>query len=131
MNIVAYLNQALPTFKFYPSRGGGDIDEPIAPEPPFGVVIIDDTSQTLSGDVWMMHGHIVWVTSMDREGVIQASQEARSINEALKTFPSGFDSTHNLIVHGFDIDATDEFSDNDRQARGDTLAFSIGVTQGS
>jgi hypothetical protein len=133
LTLVSLLAELLPDFSFYPSRGGDDDGGITLPKPPFGAVWIDNAEKTISYErTYMLSGTVVWVTRAGPragEDVAEHSDAVQQIYNALLTITHGADPDRSLMVHGLDIDLVNEFSDTDRLAHGDTISFTMGVTE--
>lgn len=133
LSLVALLGEALPGFAFYPSQGGTDSGGVTLPKPPFGAIWIDNAENTLPhAQTYLLTGTIVWVTRAEAKisgDIAEHSDAVKQISDALQRIGVGADVERNLIICGIDIFATDEFIDDDRQAHGDTIAFTMGVNE--
>lgn len=129
--LVMLLGELLPDFNFYPSKGGDDDGGVTLPRPPFGAVWIDNAEKTVSyNKTWMLTGTVVWVSRETKDDVSDQSDTVQQIYNAILAIETpGADPIHSLMVHGIDIATTDEFSDTDRQAHGDTISFTMGVSE--
>lgn len=129
--LVGLLGELLPDLTFYPSKGGDDDGGVTLPRPPFGAIWITAAEKTMAQQrTWLLSGNVVWVTRETKDDVADHSDTVKQIyNAILSIVTPGADPVHSLIVHGIDIAAVDEFSDTDRQAHGDTIAFTMGVTE--
>jgi hypothetical protein len=100
------------------------------PMPPFGVVWCDLAEKMMSQEETdYIRGSVVWVTRADATNIVTHSKNAKRIYDALTKIGSGYDILRRLTVHGVDVSATSEFTDEDRQAHGDTVSFSMAVTE--
>lgn len=133
LTLVSLMSELLPDFSFYPSKGGDDDGGATLPKPPFGAIWIDNAEKTISYQrTYMLTGVVVWVTRAEaRAGgdVAEHSDAVQQIYNALLTITNGADPDRSLIVHGLDISLVNEFSDFDRHAHGDTISFTMGVTE--
>lgn len=133
LSLVALLSEALPDLTFYPSKGGTDDGGTTKPVPPFGVIWIDDAEKTHSNEkCYILTGTIVWIS---RAGIPKGpdisehSDDVRLVYNAVSTIGSGTDVDRSLIIHGIDVSKVNEFSDAERQAWGDTISFTMGVSE--
>jgi len=128
--LVGLLAELLPDLSFYPSKGGDDDGGVTLPRPPFGAIWIDNAEKTIGYErTYMLTGTVVWVSRETKDDVADQSDTVQQIYNAMLTITNGADPIHSLIVHGLDISTMDEFSDSDRQAHGDTISFTMGVTE--
>jgi hypothetical protein len=133
LSLVALLSEMLPGFTFYPSQGGTDAGGVTMPKPPFGAIWIDNAENTLPhAQTYLLTGTIVWVTRAEAKvsgDVAEHSDAVKQIADALQEIGSGADVERSLIICGIDITSTNEFSDAERQAHGDTITFTMGVNE--
>lgn len=139
LTLVSLLAELLPDLIFYPSKGGDDDGGVTLPKPPFGAVWIDNAEKTISYErTYMLTGTVVWVTRSgtpssaaknQKTDVADHSDAVQQIYNALLTITSGADVDRSLIVHGLDIALVNEFADSERHAHGDTISFTMGVTE--
>lgn len=100
------------------------------PEPPFCVISIDEGEKTMATEETdYLQGTLVWVTRADNTNVVDHSTNFKRIYDALCNIGSGYDIMRRLMVHGVDVGKTDEFVDSKRQAHGDTISFTMGVSE--
>jgi len=132
LSLVALLKEATG-FDFYPSKGGTDTGGITFPKPPFGAVWIDNAEKTYSYlKVYYLRGSVVWVTraAANVEGDVAGHSDAvNQIYNAMLNIGAGEDDVHSIIIHGLDIDTINEFSDTERLAHGDVIAFTMGVSE--
>jgi hypothetical protein len=133
LSLVALLGESLSDLTFYPSKGGTDDGGTSKPVPPFGVIWIDDAEKTHSDQkCYILNGTIVWIS---RAGIPKGpdisehSDDVRLVYDAISNIGSGTDVDRSLIVHGIDVGKVNEFSDEARQAWGDTISFTMGVSE--
>lgn len=132
LTLVALLAEILPDFTFYPSKGGDDTGGTTTPRPPFGAVWIDTAEKTIAQErTWLLGGTVVWVTRSDITDVGDHTDAVKQIYNALLIIQGnpGADPIHSLIVHGLDIALVNEFTDSERLAHGDTIQFTMGVSE--
>lgn len=128
--LVGLLAELLPDLSFYPSKGGDDDGGVTLPRPPFGAVWIDNAEKTMGQQrTYMLTGTVVWVSRETKDDVADQADTVQQIYNAILGIGSGADPIHSLMVHGIDIASMDEFSDADRQAHGDTISFTMGVSE--
>lgn len=128
--LVGLLAELLPDLNFYPSKGGDDDGGVTLPRPPFGAIWIDNAEKTMGQErTYMLTGTVVWVSRETKDDVSDQSDTVQQIYNAILTITNGADPIHSLMVHGIDIANMDEFSDADRQAHGDTISFTMGVSE--
>jgi len=128
--LVGLLAELLPDLSFYPSKGGDDDGGTTLPRPPFGAIWIDNAEKTIGYQrTYMLTGTVVWVTRESVTDVADQSDTVQQIYNAILTIGAGADPIHSLMVHGIDIATMDEFSDAERQAHGDTISFTMGVSE--
>jgi hypothetical protein len=126
------LGESLPDFNFYPSKGGDESGGVTSPRPPFAAIWIDNAEKTMATELtYILTGTVVWVTRAGQpEGdVADHADVVKQIYDAMLTIGSGADPQHGLMVHGIDISLVDEFSDTERLAHGDTISFTMGVSE--
>lgn len=133
LSLVALLGEALPDLVFYPSKGGTDDGGNTKPIPPFSVIWIDDAEKTLPNDkVYLLEGTVVFVSRAaqpDGIDVTEHSDDVRQIYDAMLKIGRGVDVERSLIVHGIDVSKINEYTDSERQAWGDTISFTMGVSE--
>jgi hypothetical protein len=137
LTLATLLMEALPDFTFYVSKGGTDTGGVTLPKPPFGAVWIDDAEKTISYEkIYFLRGSVVWITRAGKgepgtasTDVAVHSDAVQQIYNAMLEIGSGADVDRKLIVHGIDVGSVNEFSDIDRLAHGDVIAFTMGVTE--
>jgi hypothetical protein len=132
LSLASFLEEALPGFAFYVSKGGTETGGVTFPKPPFGAIWIDDAEKTISYlKVFLLRGSVVWITRAGSpEGDVAAhSDSVQQIYNALLNVGSGTDDAHNLVIHGLDVGTVNEFSDTERLAHGDVISFTMGVTE--
>lgn len=130
LTLVSLLSESLSDLTFYPSKGGDADGGVTLPRPPFGAIWIDNAEKTVSYErTYILSGTVVWVTRAGITDVSDHSDEVRQIYNAMLSIGSGADPDQSLIVHGLDISLVNEFTDSDRQAHGDTISFTMGVTE--
>lgn len=133
LTLVSLLAELLPDFSFYPSKGGDDDGGVTLPKPPFGAIWIENAEKTIAYErTYLLSGIVAWITRAEAKlggDVAEHSDAVQQIYNALLTIDGGADPDRSLIVHGLDISLVNEFSDTDRQAHGDTISFTMGVTE--
>lgn len=137
LSLVQLLTEALPDFTFYPAKGGYDEGGVTLPKPPFGAVWIDDAEKTVSYEkTYLLRGSVVWVTraasatsSSVGTDVSEHSDVVNQIYSAILRIGNGTDVVHQIIIHGIDVGTVNEFSDAERLAHGDTISFTMGVSE--
>jgi hypothetical protein len=133
LTLVSLLSELLPDLSFYPSKGGDEDGGITLPKPPFGAIWIENAEKTIAYErTYVLTGVVVWVTRAGKragQDVAEHSDIVQQIYNAMLTITSGADPDRSLIVHGLDISLVNEFSDTERLAHGDTISFTMGVTE--
>lgn len=130
LTLVGLLGELLPDFNFYPSKGGDDEGGVTLPRPPFGAIWIDNAEKTMGQqNTYLLSGSVVWVSRESKDDVVDQSDTVKQIHNALLEIGTGVDPIHNIMVHGLDIGLVNEFNDNERQAHGDVISFTMGVSE--
>lgn len=128
--LVANLGSTFPDLSFYPSKGGDDDGGQTLPRPPFGAIWIEDADKTIGYEkTYLLGGNIVWIS---REGVTDVADQSDTVQQiysAVMQIQSQTDNLHQLLVHGIDVATVNEFTDTDRQAHGDVISFTMGVSE--
>ena len=52
----------------------------------------------------------------------------RAIGKAIPCLPKGYDAKHGIIVHGTDLQSSDEFTDKTEKTHGDVFTVAMGVS---
>ncbi len=119
-----------PTYQTTASLAVDAAEDSGNPEPPFGVVMIEEGDKTISyQETDILRGTVTWVTRADATNVVTHSSVFKRVYDAMTQIGSGYDIMRRLIVHGVDVGATTEFTDRERQAHGDVLHFTMAVTE--
>lgn len=129
LTLCSLLNAGLTGLKFRPSKG---IPSDPTPVPPFGVVIVDRAEKTLAREkVHIVSGQAIWITRADATNSETHSDTFQDIyNFLIELDPdSGYDPETDIIVHGITVLSTGQYTDEARQAHGDIVIFSMGVTE--
>jgi len=130
LTLVSLLGEMLPDLSFYPSKGGDDDGGVTLPRPPFGAIWIDNAEKTIGYErTYLLTGNVVWVSRESKNDVADQSDTVTQIYNAILTITNGADPDHSLIVHGIDVSTVNEFNDAERQAHGDVITFTMGVTE--
>jgi hypothetical protein len=133
LSLVALLAEALPDLTFYPSKGGTDDGGTTLPKPPFGAIWIDNAEKThQDAKIYILTGTVVWITRAGARvdgDVSDHSDSVRLIYDAISNIGSGTDVDRSLVIHGIDVATINEFSDAERLAHGDTISFTMGVSE--
>lgn len=125
-----YGGMAEPTYQTTASLSVDTAEDSGNPEPPFGVVMIEEGEKTISyQETDILHGTVTWVTRADTENVVTHSGDFKRIYDAMTQIGYGYDIMRRLMVHGVDVGVTSEFTDGARQAHGDVLHFTMAVTE--
>lgn len=127
---LGQLRAALPTRKFYCSKGGNETEADTQIVPPFGVITCRTATQVVTGEgTWQCEVEVSWFTHMDDTPAPEHSAMAREVLDALGTIPPRtVDLTHDLTLHGFDIGTATSVSDRDSKGRGDIIPVSVGCS---
>ena len=130
LTLVGLLGEMLPDLSFYPSKGGDDDGGVTLPRPPFGAIWIDNAEKTIGYErTYLLTGNVVWVSRESKNDVADQSDTVTQIYNAILTITNGADPDRSLMVHGIDISTVNEFNDAERQAHGDVITFTMGVTE--
>lgn len=133
LTLATLLTEALPDLTFYVSKGGDESGGSSLPKPPFGAVWIENAEKTIQNErTYLLTGTVVWVTRAEAKvggDVAEHAEAVRLITNAVQAIGSGVDQEHSLVIHGIDVATVNEFSDNERQAHGDTISFMMGVSE--
>lgn len=98
------------------------------PLPPFATVQISGEKTMAQQDTDYLRGVLRWVTRADATNIVSHSQNFKRIYNAMISLGGGYDLMRGLMVHGIDVTGTSEYVDAARQARGDIINFTMGVS---
>jgi hypothetical protein len=135
LTLVSFLSGILDQYQFFPSKGvdiapnqfGSTLSQP---RPPYAAIWIDNAEKTMATErTWILSGYVVWITRSGEDPTAQHAETVREIYNALLLIGSGADPDQQLLVHGLDITLVNEFNDDERRAHGDTIAFTMGVSE--
>ena len=101
-----------------------------APMPPLATIQITDGERTISyEETSFLKGKLRWVTRHSSTNVVTHSQNFKRIYNALGEIGFGYDFLRRINVHGVDITSTEDWVDEVRDAHGDTIYFTMGVSE--
>lgn len=103
-----------------------------SPMPPFATIQIEDGEKTVSyEETDLLKGKLRWLTRADSSNVVTHSLNFKRIYDAMSQIGYGYDYLRRINVHGVDIYSTSDYVDEARQAHGDVINFTMGVSERS
>jgi len=98
-------------------------------EPPYGVFAAGDAERMMAGeDIWLIPVTALYVTHMDDTDVSTHSKNFQRIYEGLKSVERGVKPDQAIVLHGMEINGTDEVKDEDERSHADTVALVLAVS---
>lgn len=102
-----------------------------APLPPYATITVEGDRTISWEETSLLRGKLCWVTRADSINVVSHSQNFKRIYDAMAELGYGYDFMRRINVHGVDITSTEDYVDDLRQAHGDCINFTMGVSERS
>jgi hypothetical protein len=123
------LSAAMPGRSFLPSKGGTDLAAEEKVVPPFVVVQALEPQCVLADPAtWQLEVTVTCVSHIGDSDAPAHSGAVGEIVEALRGIPRGYNGELQLLVHGIDLVAIENFSDEKERSRGDTIRIRLGCS---